>query len=356
MRVLVVGYGKIGKIKSSLWKSLGARVFAYDRKGSAAKAITQDGFIRFNDSFNDDPEDFIIDISTSASQHFAALQWAVSSIHQKPAAILIEKPIVSSREERADLIHFVQNFEPYDLHDIIYVNESYHSSLALKQVKTALALHGEPIRSVRMELSKNRLHDNQDNRFFDHNLGSIGIELPHMIAALQALGLSLEALRDQTPRLLVHGGRLDNQGLILEYNDGPAAVSLATYLGDFRLGENGLLDHNRETIRSLQVSTAEHNYHITFDPTPGLPRYFSEVTEQRTDGSPPRTISLADNHLNAHLAMFLSRSLPPDMRELLSLQNALSISDLLCSLKENSVTHAVNFAKPRRVAPKTLVD
>jgi len=356
MRVLVVGYGKIGKIKSSLWKSLGADVFAYDRKGAAAKAIVQDGFSRFTPGFDTASDGLIIDISTSASQHFPALQWALDSISQKPTAILVEKPIVSSREEAADLTRFVQNFKPYDLHDIIYVNESYHSSLALKQVKEALALHGEPILSVRMELSKNRLQDNQENRFFDHNLGSIGIELPHMVAALQSLGLSLEALQGQTPRLLVHDGRLDNQGLVLEYHDGPTAVSLATYLGNFRLDESGLPDSNQETIRTLQVSTAGHDYLITFDPAPGLPRYFSEVTEQRTDGSPARTVNLADDHLKAHLALFLNGAPAPDLHKLLSLQNALAISNLLCTLKENSVTNAVTLTKRRSDAPKTLVD
>ncbi len=44
MQVLIVGYGKIGRIKASLWLAMGAKVHVYEQNDTLYSKILEDGY------------------------------------------------------------------------------------------------------------------------------------------------------------------------------------------------------------------------------------------------------------------------------------------------------------------------
>jgi predicted dehydrogenase len=182
--VLVVGFGKIGAIKSEIWKSLGAEVYVYDVSPSANKRIIEAGYTPFTLLDDTTIKELIVDISTPAAKHATALDWALSTLSVCPRIILLEKPLVSSEAELAVLLDVLKSNPDVNLQHI-FVNESYYASTALRKVKELVGESGESIQGLTVDLSKNRIMDNDNGRFFDYELGAIGIEMPHMIAIAQ---------------------------------------------------------------------------------------------------------------------------------------------------------------------------
>jgi len=349
-QVLVVGYGKIGIIKSSIWQSLGAEVYVYDINKATNAAILRDGYRVFRkDDFQS--YDSIIDISTPAGQHFNGLRWALDSIEHAPKAILIEKPLASSGTEIAQFIELLNNFNAYDISKRIFVNETYYSSTALEYLRRQITLVNSKFR-VNIELSKNRLIDNDNGRFFDLELGAVGIEVPHMIAILQVLGVRLETLKSGSTTILGSSNRIDNQGFVYRLRNKDVSIDLASYLGDFRK-TNDSLTTNYGVVRRLQVVVGSATYTLEFDPAEGVPRYHSRLTIQHADHE-PEVLIMVDDHLKKHMDLFLRnevKNIPP----LLGISSALLTASLLVSIKKDSTTEIVSGYTEHTIAPQEVL-
>ena len=231
--MLVVGYGKIGRVKSFIWSSLGRDVCVYDTSIHKNEQAELDGFRLFKPDVPFD-EDLIIDISTPASCHLGSLRWTFDNIKRHPRTILIEKPLVSSREELKALVKLLSKTDE-QLRRRIAVNESYYLSLALDRIIKNIEYESSKITKVRMELSKNRLEDVWNGRFVDEHLGPMGIELPHMIAMAQRLGFDPRRFLVRDVSIFQDGNMVHNEGFRLELSHELTSIAMESYLGAFRI-------------------------------------------------------------------------------------------------------------------------
>ena len=337
--VLVVGFGKIGAIKSEIWKSLGSEVYVYDVSPSANARILAAGYSPFRLLDDTTVKELIVDISTPAAKHATALEWVLNTLPACPRIILLEKPLVSSDTELTLLLNVLKS-RPAMNQQLIFINESYYSSTALKKVKELIAKSGETINGLSIDLSKNRIQDNDNGRFFDYELGATGIEMPHMIAIAQYFGLDLDVLAKQYVKLYIDSNREDNQGLSLRYADHGVAIDLSSFLGDFRIDERGGVYENQGVTRKLTVQTKTKQYEVVFDPAPGVPRYHAKVTETNILTGENQKYLIADNHLREHLTKFIQLGHEEPMGNV-SLQNGIRICELLFSLRNNVVIQEV---------------
>lgn len=318
MQVLVIGYGKIGRIKASLWQSLGASVYVHDVSNAVLQKAVVDGFKTVDQCSAS--EDLTLDISTPAGQHFSSLEWgvqaSVSPIHQ----ILIEKPLASSPVE-------LKKFKKLGMstRSKIVLNESYFSSIGLR--KLAATVDTTP-QHIAIELSKNRLQDITNGRFFDYELGALGIETPHMIAILQMLNVAVDQASISKAILHVDSNRVENQGFEISLQSNGTDVVLRSFLGDFSFSSTGEMKSNK-TIRNIMVRTQSQNITLEFDPARDLPRYHSRLTIQEIDNNQVTT-EFADDHLRKHMAQLQNKD---PVNSFLGFDNAAYLSDTLSKLR-----------------------
>lgn len=346
-KVLIIGYGKIGRIKSRIWRSLGIEAIVYDIDQKAALSAYQDDFNVYHPS-SSMSGDYMLDISTPAGQHFKALAWATSHGAGDPNVIIIEKPLVSTLEEASALEGFIQTTSGRTLEDKIFVNESYYSSSALALVRDSILESGESIEAFEMELSKNRLMDNDQGRFFDAALGAVGIEVPHMLATLQMFGLRPELLVASRATLLIDHMRPDNQAFLLQHCYAGVDIKLTSYLGDFRL-QSGRLVKNEGIVRELRVTTNKTCYRLEFDPVAILPRYYTKLhTLSATTVSQPQAI--VDDHLRKHMSL-CAASQESAHTDLFGLENAILIAKTLMAIRHQCQIHVVGAERLSVIDP-----
>jgi hypothetical protein len=200
--------------------------------------------------------------------------------------------------------------------------------------------HGLRITAINAELSKNRLEDAANGRFWDEHLGSLGIELPHMIAMVQALGYDVQELQPQA--VVIHhatSGRC-NEGFTLDLTAGGVPITLRSYLGSFRVA-GSTAGPNKAVVRSLDVYTAERDYYVQFDPVEGLERYTAQVTVLDRTTRKTEKVLLDDNHLAAHLKKLHTNTADEVLDALLNAGNSLAITELIFALKKAARYQAV---------------
>lgn len=330
MQVLVIGYGKIGQIKALLWKSLGASVFVHDVSQAALKKAVSDGLKTSAECKID--QDITIDISSPAGQHYESLKWCLDTTEPPIRQILIEKPLASSPEE-------LKKFrELNELHKAeIVLNESYFSSEGLRRLIDTT--DGVPTH-IEIELSKNRLDDIAKGRFFDHRLGAIGIETPHMLAILQMFDVSLDETKITKANLYVDARQHENQGYELCFQSGETSVGLRSFLGNFNTSADGLVKTNG-TIRSIKARTKSQDLSLEFDPATNLPRYHSRLSINPLFKDPGTITEFADDHLREHMVQLLNKT---PINALLKFDNAVYLSDVLTRLRDSfNVIDVSNF-------------
>jgi hypothetical protein len=331
LRVLVVGYGKIGRIKSKLWRSLGAEVFVTDTNTIKQKQSTSDGF-----STLDPAEKYqftVIDISTPANTHYAVLHWCLKQPGITFKYVLVEKPLASSKKELKSFSKLL-NSHPL-LRTQILLNESYYSSTALQRVLQLIRLDGENITNVEIELSKNRLPDHDEGRFFDNQLGALGIEVPHAVAMLDTLGFDAASLQELESKLYIDNLRQENQAVVLSGVVSDTEIIIKSYLGDFR--EQTPIARSVDVIRTLAITTRSQAYFIEFDPVPGSPRHYSKLTHHKQDGTVCEEL-MPDNHLEAHMKNVIHSE---SYRSIVDITKAMQSSDLLNCLRGQSEVQSI---------------
>lgn len=340
MDVLVVGYGKIGRIKSFLWKSLGRKVSVYDIDTPKQEQAEMDGFQLYHKDLP--TNDLIVDISTPASFHLHSLKWVLENLHPLPRSILIEKPLVSNEAELQALQELIEETKEADLLGIISVNESYYLSSALQFVIDDISRQGLHIQEVDTELSKNRLEDVAKGRFVDPYLGALGIELSHMIAMVQRLGHDIPDLAIKDVVIYNNGKLAHNEGFAIQIRSRGTQIGIRSFLGDFNIDPNGKIGGNHSIIRSLKIVTETVDYHISFDPVPGLERYKTKIriNNKQTDA---KAVIVDDNHLEAHLRKIHHRESDAELDSLLGIENSLALTKFIFDLKKAARYEALDL-------------
>lgn len=344
MDVIVVGYGKIGRIKAFIWSSLGHRVNVYDVSADKQQQALDDGFVPYDSTRQYDS--CVVDISTPALFHLQSLEWVLKNISPLPQNILIEKPLASDMAEIQAIDQLLSAPENHDFAQLITVNESYCLSSALHYVTDDISKNNLKILSIGAELSKNRLDDVANGRFVDKQLGSLGIELTHMIAMVQWLGCGLDTLNIQDVEIYQKGDNVDNEGFVINLKSAETTIKLESYLGDFRIQNDQTLPN--KMIRTLQVRTDKKDYLVMFDPVEGLERYKSKIIIETSGSSAPESIILDDNHLTKHLEKISNKARDNKVDTLTSPLNSLDISRLIFRFKAKSRLHKLGSTAASR--------
>ena len=334
MHVLIVGYGKIGKIKAGIWKSLGADVHVYEINTRLHSQIMHDGFKLYKSSqiFTG-----IIDISTPADQHYEALKWCTTQKNITIKTVLIEKPLASSRSELRQFQIFFQKHSL--LSKKVFVNESYFQSTALQFIQQDIKQQNTSITDITIELSKNRLKDNLEGRFFDHSLESIGIEVPHMLAILMMFNIPISFIPSGKAQLFVDPKYRLNQGFIYKNIQSVPTIELVSFLGSFR---NSPESTSVETpiIRRLHITTDTTSYRVIFDPIPNFNRYLTRI-DMYYKGRLRETRVFEDNHLMNHLKLFMTDNYKLH-KGLIGIMNAIGITEALLDMRDMSIEKQLN--------------
>lgn len=323
MQVLIVGYGKIGRIKASLWLAMGATVYVYDQNDALHSKVLEDGhslFVSNGQVFD------IIDISTPAGTHYKALAWAMDAATD-PNVYLIEKPLASSREE-LEAFKTLLSRRP-DLSSKIVINESYYQSSLIDEVVKDIEARNANIQSIHIELSKNRLNDLEAGRFFDNNLEAIGLEVPHMLAILDRFEVSLP--KDSKPSLVVDKLKRPNQAFILKTSEGSTELVLESYLGNFRY-EGIDVTTNTAITRKLTITTNILEYKIEFDTLLDHERFHGRLTILEKGVVLSEKIA-PDNHLDMQLRLVFKGE--PLHETSVGITKALEITETLLCLRES---------------------
>jgi predicted dehydrogenase len=321
MDVLILGYGKIGQIKGRIWQSLGRKVHVYDPDERKAAQIEADGNVAYQPGQRLG-DDLVIDISTPSGAHTSSLAWILAKPELRPRTIFAEKPLVSSLDELAKLEELLATPAAKGIREKIIVNESYYLSSALEYLIGEIRRLSATVTGVRVDLSKNRLADVSKGRFVDAHLGPMGIETPHMLAMLQALGFDFGDLSITKSVIFQDPMDVHNAGFRVDLAKNDIPVVIESYLGDFRVLDSGKLAPNDGIVRVLEVTTDKATLRIEFDPVPGLPRYISRVG----------TKEIEDNHLGKHWAE-IHRGYPKELKRYTGVDNALATSQFLLRLR-----------------------
>lgn len=329
--VLILGCGTIGQIKAGLWLSLGIDVYLYDTSPVQIDRLlkTDKRLRRFNQQQSGN---FVIDISTPSDQHASSLLWSLENA-KNPRVILIEKPICTNTSDKAIINQLLNKHRSTP----VYVNESYFWSSALDWLYDRLHMTNEKVVSIEINLSKNRLADTRAGRFFDQDLESYGIEIPHSIAILQRLGIDIDELKVDINKMYRNENNSFNQGVHLTLsNASKCIIKIDSFLGDFMIQAGEKIQNS--LTRWLIVKTDKQNkYHVSFDPVPNEQRFKSVITINSLE-----RMILNDDHLRRHLEQVQLGELSDTMKQRLSPANSIAIYDFLKKLHSSKIEDRVS--------------
>ena len=311
--VLIIGFGKIGRIKSSLWKELGFRVTIADTNPAHEKEALILGY-EFTDDFSClETQLSILDISTPAGTHFDVLKDALNQLQFLPETIIVEKPFASSQEELENFLALLKDPVYPRLADCLFINEQYYSSSTLKRVYELL--DNEHIESIAVDLSKNRITDTKEaGRFFDYTLGAFGIELPHALAVLDVLGIDVASLKNSVSVRYIESTDPLNQAAFVSGEVQNSRILLSSHLGSFSVANDNEIVVENSLTRKIVIHTSTRLFDITLDPHPSLARFFAHIQVSSKDGAMLIDEVVFDDHLKAHLSA-LSQISPSKEKE-----------------------------------------
>ncbi|PEZ30943.1 hypothetical protein CN345_17625 [Bacillus thuringiensis] len=269
--VLIIGYGKIGKIKAQIWRQCGTNVSISDITKKQIENATMDGFSidvpSFHTTYN------FVDICTPSGTHIDVLRHLIL-VGCKFDYVVIEKPLYSNIQEKNNLYQLLDN--DTSLHEKIIVNEQYYKSKMIKFLREKIK--NDSITYIEITMSKNRTTDNEHGRFFDYDIGSYGIEVPHILAILEMLNQSIDGMKLIENVLYVGSNNKSNQGVHIVYvsNSGTTVV-INSFLGDFKMSSNNKILDNSTTDRHVFIKGQGCEYRVILDPHPSQDRLVTEL-------------------------------------------------------------------------------
>ncbi len=182
--ILIVGFGKIGKIKANKWLDRGYSVYVKDVNFCNLMLLNKG--INVADDIS--RKYFTIEICTPTKQHAIVFKNIIKKYVF--SYIIIEKPLCNTLEELEVFTSIIKK-QPY-LEEKIFVSEQYFYSTILDVFVKNRCFSLNGIDKIYIEFPKNRLEDNAKGRFLDEEILGFGIELPHILAILRYLGIPLD--------------------------------------------------------------------------------------------------------------------------------------------------------------------
>lgn len=314
--VLSLGFGKAGsQLHLPNWLQAGFEVIAYVPDMTTFDASTlhhvaqealRGGALTVIHSLEKLPvHPTIVDIVTPSGYHTSAMQHYLETTAKQsiplPKAWVIEKPVISSKEELALLSDLI---ETYDIDQAsIFVNENYVASVALEHIRSVVQRQAERknfVTSVDVVFYKDRVPDVRRGRFTDPILGAYGIEMPHQLAAAYLLTDTYSHTSTHIVTNLYHtkvNGLEHSEATYTHLRTlSGVDIRIAQGLGPFVIDEMGDITpkENPRITRYITVTFADNTTaKIYFDPAPNIQRFYSIVSW--TEDGRPHTLQLPDN-------------------------------------------------------------
>lgn len=184
-KVLIIGLGKFGSIKADVYSKMGCIVDALDPYNDDTKCLTRHCYKDVSDiRLGYD----IYEICVPTQRHCEYITRL--AINDPNVTIVCEKPLASNFRDLALTISTAgRNFNT----NYVY-SENYAASSLVHKAKSLIEKYKlVPLKAI-IEFSKDRRDDIAKGRFVDTDLEGFGIELPHMLTALQILGLGFDTI------------------------------------------------------------------------------------------------------------------------------------------------------------------
>jgi hypothetical protein len=297
--ILIIGYGKIGSLKSRIYKSLGFDVYVFD---PYKKEIPYKTLKKLNADL--DLENFMFDICTPTSRHVKDLEKIISL---KPDAnILVEKPLCNNPEDYRKYKKLI-NQNPQCK---VNVSENYLYSDTIREIKEYLLEKDQKITSIEIEFSKDRREDTLRGRFVDEKLGGLGIEIPHMLSILYSLGLYNIEVVDVKKKC---GDSFLEDDLCFKLTCEDVDIRMyQSLVGDYKIKNKRFLLPGTGDIQNYRVLSIEtkkkEKIFAQFEPIPNDKRCFSRIEIFNSD----RGRRVYDNSLKNIIKTFTSKEINSD--------------------------------------------
>lgn len=358
--VLSLGFGKAGsQLHLPNWIEAGYDVIAYtpgnrpidpETLYCKAKAAYDSGRLTFIHSLTQlriSPT--IVDIVTPSGTHIEAmqtfLQTVIANKLSPPLAWVIEKPIISSREELVQLRTLIETYE-LDQQGI-FVNENYVASIALDHIRRVIARQeeaGNLLAAIDIVFYKDRVPDVRRGRFTDPTLGAYGIEMPHQLAAAYYLSdihsiTSANVIQNNYYKG-IHGVPESEATYVHLQTDRGVDIKIAQGLGPFIMDAAGTITSKenpritRTGVATFQDGTTAKIY---FDPAPRTERFYSIV--EWTENNKPHSLTLPDNtvaRVFQAVIQYVKSGKREDFTEGLSVISAINYYTSLLTLRESA--------------------
>jgi predicted dehydrogenase len=229
-----------------------------------------------------------------------------------PRAWLLEKPVVSSEDEKVVMSEALAEIGPR-----VFVNENYLASKAVaigREIIASQEAAGNPVTAITVHFVKDRVPNViLDNRFTDtKGLAVFGIEMPHQLAIASVLhGSELDTRGAEEGGSIAENTYLhdidgieQSEGNITVFKQDDKTIILRQGLGPFDFDtNNGLVRREydwktNQADRYANVDFADGStLRLTFDPVAGAPRYHSKVEYTGRDGALMHAEVFPDNTL-----------------------------------------------------------
>jgi len=269
--VLIMGYGKIGKMKANIWRNCGVHVIVSDISENQIQQAQIDGFQVSTNPFHIGYD--FMDICTPSNTHIEILKQIVRK-KVRCKRVVIEKPLFNTMQDKKVLYQLLDN-DP-SLYEKIIVNEQYYKSKTIERLQQLLL--NKKVTHIEITMSKNRKIDIEHGRFVDSSLGAFGIELPHILAILDMLDTSIEKMQVIKNILYIDSNDANNQGIRIEYIDNKGTtVVINSFLGNFKVSPQNQIVDNTITDRHVFIEGQDFTYKAILDPHPSNERLFAEL-------------------------------------------------------------------------------
>ncbi|MGT2686173.1 dehydrogenase [Streptococcus porcinus] len=310
--ILIIGFGKIGKIKADKWLSRGYNVYVKDLKFSSMKLLNKN--VNVLDDLS--REYFTIEICTPTNDHLRVLKTIVKTYLY--SYISIEKPLCNKLEDLEEMILLVES-QPH-LSKKVFANEQYFFSKIIEKLLQAECFSLDKTKEITIDFSKDRIKDNENGRFLDQEILGYGIELPHIIAVISYLGISLEKFKKGIFVNTIYIKDLEKHDYSIEISSciNQMVVKITSNLGSFAIREGKIKGGDVKTVRRVTIDDKI----ITFDPHPKLERYTSELVAGKT------ILQIHDDMMDTYISLLEENSIP----EGCYIHNAVKLTKFLIEL------------------------
>lgn len=245
--ILIIGFGKIGKIKAYKWLSRGYEVYVKDLKFSSMK------YLNTNSDVLDDlsRQYFTIEICTPTNHHLMLLKTVITRYVY--SYISIEKPLCNRLEDLEEMKSLVGS-HPH-LAKKMFASEQYFFSKILEKLLQVDCFSLDKIKEITVNFSKDRIEDNENGRFLDKEILGYGIEIPHIIAVISYLGISLEEFKKGIFVNAIYIKDLEKHDYSIEILSciNQTVIKIISNLGSFAIREGKIEGGDAKTVRRVTI-------------------------------------------------------------------------------------------------------